>query len=74
MNNGQASKIGDFRASPFGGFQMVKFPEADARIFKNKFVCRKCKAVKRASARMIAEGLVKCRKCDYKKLKPKRKK
>lgn len=53
---------------------MVKFPEADARIFKNKFVCRKCKSVMRASARLIAEGLVKCRKCNYKKLKPKRKK
>ncbi len=53
---------------------MVKFPEADARMFKNKFVCRRCKAVIRAPSRKIAEGEVKCRACAGKKFKPKRKK
>ncbi len=53
---------------------MVKFPEADARMFRNKFVCRKCKAVINASNRKISEGGVKCRKCQSKYFKPKRKK
>ena len=53
---------------------MVKFPEADARMFKNKFVCRRCKSTVNAPNRKIAEGAVKCRKCQNKKFKPKRKK
>ncbi len=53
---------------------MVKFPEADARLFRNKFVCRKCKSVVSAPSRKIAEGVVKCRKCQGKHFKPKRKK
>lgn len=53
---------------------MVKFPEADARMFKNKFVCRRCKTVIRAPSRKIAEKQIKCRNCAGKKFKPKRKK
>lgn len=53
---------------------MVKFPEADARKFKNKFVCRRCKTVIRVPSRKVAEGEVKCRKCQNKAFKPKRKK
>ncbi|OYT31941.1 50S ribosomal protein L40e [Candidatus Woesearchaeota archaeon ex4484_78] len=53
---------------------MVKFPEAEERLFKNKFVCRRCKSVIRAPSRKIAEKLVKCRKCHGKAFKPKRKK
>ncbi len=53
---------------------MVKFPEAEARLFRNKFVCRRCKSVLRAPSRKIAEKKVKCRKCDGKAFKPKRKK
>lgn len=53
---------------------MVKFPEAEARRFKNKFVCRRCKAVLRAPSRKVAEGVVKCRNCASKVFKPKRKK
>ncbi|MEM4240452.1 MAG: 50S ribosomal protein L40e [Candidatus Woesearchaeota archaeon] len=53
---------------------MVKFPEADARMFRNKFVCRNCKSVVSAPNRKIAEGAVKCRKCQGKDFKPKRKK
>lgn len=53
---------------------MVKFPEAEARKFRNKFVCRRCKSVLNAPSRKVAEGLVKCRKCNNKAFKPKRKK
>ena len=53
---------------------MVKFPEADARMFRNKFVCRRCKSVVNAPSRKITEGSVKCRKCQGKDFKPKRKK
>ena len=53
---------------------MVKFPEADARLFRNKFVCRRCKSAIRAPSRKIADREVKCRKCDNRNFKPKRKK
>ena len=53
---------------------MVKFPEADARLSKNKFVCRRCKTLVNAPNRKIADKLVKCRKCAGKAFKPKRKK
>ena len=53
---------------------MVKFPEAEARLFKNKFVCRKCRSVVRAPSRKIAEGTIKCRKCGSHVFKPKRRK
>lgn len=53
---------------------MVRFPEADTRMFRNKFVCRRCKAVLRSPPRKVIEGEVKCRSCAGKKFKPKRKK
>lgn len=53
---------------------MVKFPEADVRKFRDKFVCRRCKSVLRSPSRKVAEGVVKCRKCNNKAFKPKRKK
>ncbi|MBI4140472.1 50S ribosomal protein L40e [Candidatus Woesearchaeota archaeon] len=53
---------------------MAKFPEAETRKFRNKFVCRRCKTVLRAPSRKVADGMVKCRKCSGKKFKPKRKK
>jgi len=53
---------------------MVKFPEADKRLFRNKFVCRKCKSVIRAPSRKVAEKLVRCRKCNSRMFKSKRKK
>ncbi len=53
---------------------MARFPEAEERLIKNKFVCRKCHSVIRATGRKIAEGAVKCRKCKYKRFKAKRKK
>ena len=53
---------------------MVKFPEADARLFKDMFVCRNCKGVMRAPSRKIADKDVRCRKCAGRAFKPKRKK
>lgn len=53
---------------------MAKFPEAEQRLFKNKYVCRRCKTVIRAPPRKILDKLVKCRDCQGKKFKPKRKK
>jgi len=43
---------------------MVKFPEADARIFRNIFVCKKCKTKIRAPNIKIIEGNIKCRRCN----------
>ena len=53
---------------------MVKFPEANVRLFKNVFVCRKCKSKIRAPAMKVIKGQVSCRKCKDKALRPKRKK
>ena len=53
---------------------MVKFPEAHARLFKNKFVCKKCKATIRAPNVAVLQGKVRCRRCNSKALRPVRKK
>ncbi len=53
---------------------MTKFPEADARIFKNFFVCRACKSKMRSHNLKILQGKVKCRKCGSHALRPVRKK
>jgi len=53
---------------------MAKFPEAEARLFFNKFVCRRCKTVIRISSLKVAQGAAVCRKCKYKNFKAKRKK
>lgn len=53
---------------------MAKIPEAEARLIKGKFVCRKCKSVIRSSNMRIIAGLVKCRKCKSRTLRPVRKK
>ena len=53
---------------------MVRFPEAEARLFKNKFVCRKCGSVMTAPTMKIMSGKVSCRKCGSHDFKPKRKK
>ena len=52
---------------------MVRFPEADARLFKNVFVCRRCKSKIRAIPQKVKLKKVKCRKCGSKALRPKRK-
>jgi len=53
---------------------MAKFPEANTRLFKNVFVCKKCKSKIRAPNIKVIEGKIKCRKCDNKTLRIKRKK
>ncbi|MFH1132982.1 MAG: hypothetical protein V1735_00675 [Nanoarchaeota archaeon] len=42
---------------------MVKFPEAERHLFKNVFVCKKCKSKMRASNMKVIAGKVSCRKC-----------
>ena len=46
----------------------VKFPEADARLFKRIFLCRDCGAKLRTDLLKIKAGRVKCRKCNGKSL------
>lgn len=53
---------------------MSKFPETEARKFKNMFVCRRCKAKIRAPNMKVLAGKVKCRSCNGKALRPVRKK
>lgn len=53
---------------------MAKFPEAEARLIKNKYVCKKCKSVIRSSAMKVINGEVMCRRCRSTALRPKRKK
>jgi len=53
---------------------MVKFPEADARLFKNKFVCKSCKRTLRTSMSKVLANKVTCRKCGYHGFRPRRKK
>ena len=44
----------------------TKFPEAQNRIYKNIFVCKKCKTKKRTDMQKILQGKVKCRNCGSK--------
>lgn len=53
---------------------MVKFPEAQARLFRGKFACRRCKSVIKSSMMKIMAGKVSCKKCGSKTLRPLRKK
>ncbi|MBR9676350.1 50S ribosomal protein L40e [Candidatus Woesearchaeota archaeon] len=53
---------------------MAKFPEAETRIFKNVFICRKCKNKVRAPNMKVLSGKVKCRSCNSKSLRTVRKK
>jgi formylmethanofuran dehydrogenase subunit E len=42
---------------------MAKIAEANARMFKNVFICKKCKSKIRADPKKILEGKISCRKC-----------
>jgi len=53
---------------------MAKFPEAQARIIKNVFVCRNCKTKIRSPPMKVINNEVKCRRCGSRHLRPKRKK
>ncbi|MEK6935437.1 MAG: hypothetical protein AABW67_01490 [Nanoarchaeota archaeon] len=52
----------------------TKLPAAQARLYRNMFVCKHCKGKVRAEARKILEGKVRCRKCLHKAFRPIRKK
>jgi len=45
---------------------MAKFPEASARLFKNVFVCKRCKTKQRTSIQKILQGKIACKKCGSK--------
>lgn len=53
---------------------MAKIPEADARLYKNVFVCKRCKRKIRAQPLKVFAGKVKCRHCGSNALRPVRKK
>ena len=53
---------------------MAKIPEAQNRLFKNVFVCKKCHTKIRSDPQKILKGKVKCRKCGKKAFRPFRKK
>jgi len=53
---------------------MVKFPEADARLFHNVFVCRRCKSKLKAPVLKVLAGRIQCRKCNATTLRVKKKK
>ena len=53
---------------------MAKFEEANNRIFKNKFVCKRCKSTIKAPNIAVLQGKIKCRACSSRALRVKRKK
>lgn len=52
----------------------VKIPEAQNRLFKNIFVCKKCQSKIRTEHLKVLAGKVKCRKCKGKSFRPLKKK
>jgi DNA-directed RNA polymerase subunit RPC12/RpoP len=52
----------------------TKIQEAINRMFKNVFVCQKCKSKMRADSQRVLKGKVKCRKCGGKQFRPLKKK
>lgn len=53
---------------------MAKIPAAQARLFKNIFVCKICKSKIRTDPLRVIGGKVRCRKCKSNALRPIRKK
>ncbi len=41
----------------------TKIPEAQNRMFKNMFICKKCQTRQRIDPLKVLKGKVKCRKC-----------
>jgi len=48
----------------------TKIPAAQARLFKNVFICKRCGRKIRSEARKVVEGKLKCRKCNGKAFRP----
>ena len=53
---------------------MVKFAEAQARLFRNVFVCRRCKTKMRSTPLKIIQKNLVCRNCGAKAFRPIRRK
>ena len=53
---------------------MAKVAAAQARLFKDIFVCKRCGSKIKADARKIILGKIRCRKCSSKAFRPKKKK
>ncbi len=53
---------------------MAKIKEAHDRIFKNMYVCKKCRTKIRSDPQKILKGKVKCRKCKKNAFRPLKKK
>ncbi len=53
---------------------MAKIKEAHNRIFKNIYVCKKCRTKIRSDPQKILKGKVKCRKCKKSAFRPLKKK
>jgi len=49
---------------------MAKIPEAQSRLFKNVFICKKCQSKIRADPQKILKGKIKCRKCKRNAFRP----
>lgn len=52
----------------------TKIPEAQARLFKNMFVCKSCQGKMKADGQRVLENKVKCRKCGKRSFRPLKKK
>jgi len=50
---------------------MVRFPEADARIFDDVYICMRCNKRNRIDPRRVRLGKARCR-CGHTRLRPKR--
>jgi predicted Zn finger-like uncharacterized protein len=53
---------------------MAKLAAAQARLFKNIFICKECKSKIRTDSLRVISGKVRCRKCKSNRLRPIRKK
>jgi ribosomal protein L40E len=53
---------------------MAKIIEAQNRMFKNVFVCKRCSSKIKSNPTKILEGRVKCRKCKSSSFRPLRRK
>jgi len=53
---------------------MAKILEANNRLYKNVFVCKRCQIKIRADPQRILKGKVKCRKCGKQAFRPLKKK
>ncbi len=53
---------------------MAKIAEAQNRLFKNVFVCKRCQSKIKSEPLKILEGKIRCRKCSGKSFRPLKKK